>query len=295
MVEFMEYWREWFKAKDLKSLHNQRRDIAMQFLREWKATEPRTEEVLPSPADFCAMPIVKSICERSSEIDESIDDEIEDDDNTLIRLEKLVKFNKMIPRWRKDSVIGPIEDRLPFRDSSLLATYGKALYPKLATTIFRCAAPRWLHVSVPGTDSDGQKAEEWDGMWWPQYVHHGCNSLAGLEGAEETNRSRQLDCEDYRHLVVRKTWSAAHLVFDYSASTIAEYLVEACGLVHETTTAEEMDKLNPRLVCLKCSYGRPADGERVMAVRTWRSSVSRSHSVCHRYLTRVVNRCTTLW
>ncbi|KAF5313297.1 hypothetical protein D9619_002336 [Psilocybe cf. subviscida] len=75
--------------------------------------------------------------------------------------------------------------------------------------------------------------------------------------------------------IYQKGWSHDDLVFDELASRTTLDILEACGMSTMTTVAE-LDERDPRVVCLRCSFGASCDGERSMRVMGWREAVNHS-------------------
>ncbi|KAF9471388.1 hypothetical protein BDN70DRAFT_998639 [Pholiota conissans] len=171
---------------------------------------------------------------------------------------------------------------------------------ELAVVVFRCAQ-RYIHwkweenrlradvVFPPSTPNVSQAiadAAESEAhapvMWYPQFMHHRCPSLNVTSNDERracANRSLRVSREfDYcRHA----EWNPEVLEFDEKASRVTRAIMDACHLDYKTTTAEEMDECDPRLACLKCSWGSRCDGERKVRVWTWRDAVQHCLSVHH--------------
>ncbi|KAJ7922774.1 hypothetical protein B0H13DRAFT_1981686, partial [Mycena leptocephala] len=117
-------------------------------------------------------------------------------------------------------------------------------------------------------------------MWFPEFLHHPCNTV--------TNKS--VDDEDVPENPLfkaskeigwcrRKTWSCKSIFFDEKASRAVEQLLEACGLDYNVVTTQQMDDMDPRFICLKCSYGAKCDGQRPRKVMPWRNAVQHCMSV----------------
>ncbi|KAJ7155902.1 hypothetical protein C8R43DRAFT_998367 [Mycena crocata] len=136
---------------------------------------------------------------------------------------------------------------------------------QLATCVFTCKDKLGIHhTSYPA-------------MWFPSFLHHACQSI-------EHRKIRSRKEEDVPENPLfkgpgifswgqRTEWSTDTLFFDEKASRAVKKLLEACGLDHTVATTEEMDKLDPRFICLKCSYGARCDGQRPRKVMPWRNAV----------------------
>lgn len=91
-------------------------------------------------------------------------------------------------------------------------------------------------------------------------------------GREPSILSMKDEYDDVRGLV-RDSWDSDKLRFDEKASRVVKQLLQAVGLELSTTT-KEMDRLDHRFVCLKCTFGSRCDGSRVVRIWSWRDAVS---------------------
>ncbi|KAL4246065.1 hypothetical protein ABKN59_003253 [Abortiporus biennis] len=86
--------------------------------------------------------------------------------------------------------------------------------------------------------------------------------------------------DDLRNLLYRKTgeapWSSENLIFDAKSSELMGHLVELCGLDPKTTTAEDLDNLDPRFACLACSDD--LDDMSSCCAMTWRRAPVHAHT-----------------
>ena len=146
----------------------------------------------------------------------------------------------------------------------------------LAATVFSCSNPMDMHEQL-----DNFREKQYPCMWYPEFLYHACNSIARRywRGDDDVlsdttpNDELGLKVSEY-DFARRRKWSAEHLYFDEKASFAVQKILECCGLDHRKTTVAEVDSLDPRLICLKCSYGAKIDGERRFKVMTWRVAVS---------------------
>jgi hypothetical protein len=112
-------------------------------------------------------------------------------------------------------------------------------------------------------------------MWHPQFVHHQCTSMTFQGYVERITRTYESLSVEREHKQCRHApWDAKTLVFDEQASRATRNILEACGMDWRETTTKQLDQRNPRLACLKCSFGARCDGERPVRVWTWRDAVS---------------------
>ncbi|KAK0209119.1 hypothetical protein DFS33DRAFT_1307755 [Desarmillaria ectypa] len=145
---------------------------------------------------------------------------------------------------------------------------------QLATCVFVCTDRRGLHRDI-GYDTTGCS------MWFPEYLHHPCNTRCTVFDESDESRIGKGVC-DHKELGLthdsetrmmrRREWSTDSLVFDFKASRVVQKILDTCNL-NPKTTVEQLDKVDPRVVCLKCSFGAKCDGERIFPVLTWRTAV----------------------
>ncbi|KAK1230603.1 hypothetical protein PQX77_006298 [Marasmius sp. AFHP31] len=128
-------------------------------------------------------------------------------------------------------------------------------------------------------------------MWYPEFLHHPCNTLDTrgfwLDEDDDDDDYEQDAVEKELRIMPslrtdmefkgfrRRRWSTRWLMFDQKASRTVENILKACGLSPYTLT-ETLDAADPRLVCLKCSFGAKCDGERRYPILTWRGAVQHS-------------------
>ncbi|KAF9480601.1 hypothetical protein BDN70DRAFT_603950 [Pholiota conissans] len=114
-------------------------------------------------------------------------------------------------------------------------------------------------------------------MWYPQFLHHQCASMT--ERPQFEKYAKMNEClsmqKEYAHCR-HAPWDPEALEFDERASQATKNILDACGMDWKTTTTKELDELDPRVVCLKCSelFGSRCDsGERQVQVWCWRDAV----------------------
>ncbi|KAI0797607.1 hypothetical protein C8Q75DRAFT_801540 [Abortiporus biennis] len=110
---------------------------------------------------------------------------------------------------------------------------------------------------------------------YPRIKAHRC-----LMKCRELNLEPATLEDDLRNLLYRKTgeapWSSENLVFDAKSSELMGHLVELCGLDPKTTTAEDLDNLDPRFACLACSDD--LDDMSSCCAITWRRAPVHAHT-----------------
>ncbi|EIN14282.1 hypothetical protein PUNSTDRAFT_140607 [Punctularia strigosozonata HHB-11173 SS5] len=279
MIEYMEKLKNYRLTRERAVLLRRRRATAADVWHTHRLAHPQALEdfdVYPSPADFCEFPAVKDIIEQDSEISvtgESFDDVLSSLHITIAEWQRtaLLRLFRRTPMGRGD----PPEFDRPLKDVR------QAL--SLATTVFTCERPAgWKVHAGPVRNIDFRIAllymdNTYQGMFYPEFLHHECNLVRHAtwrEGCSRVTDDRSLKLgSDFGSDLLRRPWSCDHLHFDVKASEVAATVVEACGLDASTASAQDMDKLDARLVCLKCTRGERCDGERTVDVRSWRNAI----------------------
>ncbi|KAJ7651573.1 hypothetical protein DFH06DRAFT_1207421 [Mycena polygramma] len=146
---------------------------------------------------------------------------------------------------------------------------------RLATCIFSCEDLGKGPLSIHGSYKHFQDGQ-YPAMWFPEFLHHPCNTITSAvcdPKAAKVPENPLFRAPKEVGWCRRKEWSSDSLFFDEKASRVVKRLLEACGLNHEVVTTQEMDELDPRFICLKCSYGAKCDGQRPRKVMPWRNAV----------------------
>ena len=220
-----------------------------------------TTELMPSPVDILNWEPVKTLVNFPSK------DEVVLRQFAELFQEKLLSF----VTTRRNQQFWAVINRWIFRDMPLVAP--NPLYElRLAVCVFTCGEGG-LHMKDPEYDP-----YRYSMMWYPEFLHHPCNSICRIipcrEGEDRVlNKNPYLRAHNPFSGCRRKAWSADSLAFDDKASRTIKNILEACKLDPKSTTVEVLDKLDLRLVCLKCSFGAKPNGERWFPVRSWRNAV----------------------
>ncbi|KAG6919082.1 hypothetical protein DXG01_009335 [Tephrocybe rancida] len=245
-----------------------RKELALQA---WFALRPTLGPTLlvPSPVDILALPRIDHIIESSPEagvtqqmFEHAINQELEFELVQRFRSVEIEKLAAKIPGVY-----------FPFG-----STAERAL--KLATSVFVCKS----HMHFSSNDPDTVAAYEKDHqlpLFYPEFLYHPCNSMrrrASFHGKGEYEKyaidNNMLLGVDKQYRNCRKgKWSSEELVTHDKARSVVRKILEACGLSASRTTVARLDELDPRLICLKCTYGGKADGERICSVWSWRNAV----------------------
>ncbi|KAH6903613.1 hypothetical protein BKA70DRAFT_1300413 [Coprinopsis sp. MPI-PUGE-AT-0042] len=132
-------------------------------------------------------------------------------------------------------------------------------------------APRKMTTS----QEEQRKKFTYSCMWFPEFMHHGCNTLVTRPILEkELELDECMVVERFPGSSTKRgPWKRDHLTFDWKASVVVNHILLACGLDWKETTTKQLDELDPRVVCLKCNFGQRCDGERRCSVMSWRYAV----------------------
>ncbi|KIY51950.1 hypothetical protein FISHEDRAFT_70186 [Fistulina hepatica ATCC 64428] len=230
--------------------------------------------LLPSPFDIRGMDGISDILNKSPSDPEhpSTDTQV----SVALFEPALNALMPFIDKWRTDVAILGARKVLNFHGPLpyLFEYFCPETRLRLATTVFYCNAP-W-HTRMTETILPEPTYHR---MYWPEFMYHQCNSSrwydytgSFLERDETLGSGEWIGCQ-------RCAWSATHLDVDVGASDMAAKIVAACGRDSDEATVEELDALDPRLVCLKCTRGARCDGERIMPIRSWRQTVDHAMDV----------------
>lgn len=262
-----------------------RRVLAVDVWNEYRRLNP-TNDLMPGPLDIWLWEEMEYIIKLPTEVTV--------DQATFAKV--IPKLPRFVESWQHDRMFtlihcNQIRLSLPRQYSDQLRQL------QLAACVFTCEDSANLHM-----DKKGYDPQIYPSMWYPEFIHHACNSVCTISGRSKDTDIGWLDTNPALRLRNefpsrrRKEWSIDGLFFDNKASRTVQKILDACGLDYKTVTAEELDEHDPRIVCLKCSFGYKCDGERGFPVRTWRNAVSStSPTCCVRWLTileyRQVQHC----
>jgi hypothetical protein len=144
---------------------------------------------------------------------------------------------------------------------------------RLAASVFACEDSSCIHHWI-----DHYQNSVYPVMWYPEVLHHPCNTVTRRikDDDKDAPFNPLLKASKDFPYCRRKEWSSDSLFPDEKASRTVKRILEACGLDDMITTTEDMDKLDARFICLKCSYGARCDGQRPRKVMSWRNAVHRN-------------------
>ncbi|KDQ62846.1 hypothetical protein JAAARDRAFT_202398 [Jaapia argillacea MUCL 33604] len=268
MVVFMKKMKAYRLELEEKESLKKRRSTVSKIYDEYKKARPHLHsEIVPSAADLCSIPEIKAFIDNQSLDIAGFEDRFVGDLDHLIR------------RWRSTVIVGLVtklrDERFGNREVLFQESEAKL---SLAISVFVCSEGDYIHYSRL-RDWDGpwpERKKRYEAIWYPQILHHRCTTLETIpwyEREEEPDLSTKLG-DGFASAFKRKPWSSEKLIFDEKASRVVWKILMACGLNPYQTTAVQLDDLDPRIVCLKCTHGHTCDGERRVQVRTWRKTVA---------------------
>ncbi|KAF7977023.1 hypothetical protein HWV62_4974 [Athelia sp. TMB] len=278
MIDFMEEWREFIaETAQIKTI-DARRKVASKALCDFKRAQYallafQAELLLPSAVDFWDFPAVSALIKGSERPSVEQFSHFLQSNPDIICGWREEQIAKIIPRFSQSSGLSYTDE------ASVLATQAQ-----LAIAVFVC-----LKEMGNSQQSDCLKPNYF--MHYPEYLHHRCNRMRSSyildreteEGATAKVLGRGYTVPDNfgssSRTAIRQKWSCAQLHFDAKASGIVKKILQACCLDWQRTSALELDRLDPRLVCLKCSGGNKCNGDRIMSVRGWRTAVTHGMEV----------------
>ncbi|KAL0952056.1 hypothetical protein HGRIS_008694 [Hohenbuehelia grisea] len=261
--------------QERQNLLRQRRDIAVTCWR--KAFLPGlTDALRPGVVDFWKWHEVHRIIELPNEIQVTRDS-----------FKAINKYNvsEFAQDWREQKLSSFLRGDQHSQSDNLYDFVSRFFYRsyygevqmqrfKLAACVVTCQNPDFIHerqLTYPSLKT------RYHCMWYPEFLRHACNTVVSGR-----RKNRETDIDDHVPLspwmysrssyLSQAEWSSDGLVVDRKASNVVSNILEAVGLNPESTVTT-IDELDPRLVCLKCSYGERCNGERDFIVRSWRESV----------------------
>ncbi|KAK7063921.1 F-box domain-containing protein [Favolaschia claudopus] len=248
------------------------------------------EKLLPSGIEMLSWHKVKAILELPSSVPSSnkdrdaiatpsVDAIAENDTKTLLEPSSIYPstftriFESMragLAEWEEEKITelgreAPIGRPLWFREPSS-SEYLKNL--QLAVCVFSCEDTLNIHQLYPHHNNT------YPAMWYPEFLHHPCNTVTKKDPfGDDVPENKLFLAPKEIGWRYRRKWSCETIFFDSKASRAVERVLEACGLNPDSTTTQKMDEMDPRFICLKCSYGAKCDGQRNRKVMSWRAAV----------------------
>ncbi|TFK52553.1 hypothetical protein OE88DRAFT_1419649 [Heliocybe sulcata] len=287
MIEYMEKMKDHRLRREREWEVKENKRTAMSVYRAWRTIqelknpnfkEEISQSIIPM-IDFCELAPIKRLWEQSTEIvDPSEFEKIAEDEQEMAH--ELAAWRDQAREALVNRLNAALFQRLAWSPQRSLGE-NQASDLQLATAAFVCEGPRSIHCNL-SYDESWPKPEEDKRLWYPQILNHKCNTIRLIIEVSECAstlddpmlRVSWGDHGGYSSHARRKKWDCGRLRLDVKASKIVANIVMACGMDPRTTTVEEMDKMDARVVCLKCTYGNKCDGEHRIQVRTWRNMVA---------------------
>lgn len=264
MVEYMGKVKIALAEKDRKNVLKGRNEAALVAWNSYLRSQP-SERLYPSPMNVLEWPPFRSILSQDISIPVS-------SESFTLALARIPNFIKQMYECQIEEVYYSAYKPMNLIFSLDLQT--KLEHLKLAVCVFKCEDFAH-HMLLKGHNFPFYCEEMVSWMWFPEFMAHGCNSVAIERFTDKFDEIKDLRIPGEYHDCKRRRWSADKLIFDVKASNVVQAVVTTCGKDWKTTSAKDMDDLDARVVCLKCSYGFKCDGERIMSVYTWRRAVRR--------------------
>lgn len=258
MVEFMGQMREFRIQQERKQQIRERQILVATIYSDWQREKGYHKYLMPTAADLFGMGQVRDIVELPSHRTVTVED------FQSVREE----LYTMVDTWKRPIACNLRTDllwRLEI-DPPNWRALRSIQYEKLAVAVFTCTG--WLCEDIPEPNDSPRY------MYFPEYIHHRCNRIRRRRWDEPIPANTFAMGQGYPGCTVQREWSKDDLDFDDKAARTVKNILDACDLNWREVTVSALDDLDPRLVCLKCSYGNRCDGERPMIVRSWRESVS---------------------
>ncbi|KAJ7024421.1 hypothetical protein C8F04DRAFT_162777 [Mycena alexandri] len=286
LVEYMGQVRTHLHAADRLRIVRQREKVAVAAWVQFRLQYP-AEKLVPSGTDILSWEKVKNIIDLPSDVPtKSKDGDVstakanEDGTPTLISPASFTRiFESMklhILKWGNDR-LRDLAEESPV--SPLFAGWTGAVYSsqsermkslELAACVFSCEDKSDVHCRFEHYQDGAYPV-----MWFPEFIHHPCNTIEVGKLNDDDDESPNPLFQALKTLkwYRRREWSSDSIFFNEKASKVVKRILFACGLDHQVTTTREMDELDPRFICLKCSYGAKCDGQRPRKVMSWRHAV----------------------
>ncbi|KAG1886289.1 hypothetical protein F4604DRAFT_1725611 [Suillus subluteus] len=257
MVEFMSQMREFRIQQERKQQIRERQSLIATIYSDWQREKGYHKYLMPTAADLFGMRQVRDIVELPAHLTITVEDfqPVREELYELVDTWKRCAIHDLRPDllWQLEIHPPYWQDRLSIRCE------------KLAVAVFTCRV--WLCEDIPEPNDSPRY------MYFPEYLHHRCNRIRRRSWDELHPPNTFSMGQGYPGSTVQREWSMDDLEFDKKASQTVKNILHACDLNWRVATVSELDDLDPRLVCLKCSYGNRCDGERPMIARSWRESV----------------------
>ncbi|KAJ7109851.1 hypothetical protein C8R44DRAFT_800734 [Mycena epipterygia] len=298
LVKYMQQVKAHSEVADRLDIVRQREKVAVSAWVQFRLRYP-AERLLPSGTDIISWDSVKAIielpsCIRTTHRDEAVGEALAT--KAIVALSEghsIEHGNPMASTSLQPTTISPASFTRVYESmtSAILAWEAKRtrelgwlamrraglIFPnspaahlsnlRLAACVFTCEDKLSIHQWIDHFEN------HYPAMWYPEFLHHTCTRVERGKDDPDMPPNPLFKASKDISWCRRKEWSTDSLFFDEKASRAVKRLLEACGLEYTVVTTEDMDNLDPRFVCLKCSYGAKCDGQRPRKVMPWRNAV----------------------
>ncbi|KAK7051558.1 hypothetical protein VNI00_004537 [Paramarasmius palmivorus] len=273
MISYMELVKADRIRDERRQLVWKRRDLATETWLSYRSEYHPPGSLLPSPIDFWFFDPVRQLIESPSSVEVSFD--------SL----NMYAISGFVNKWTEEKMSELCRLLRFSRDF----WYAQPADLKRAVCVVTCSHEDFHHRFSDKLWPEGH----YPCMWFPEFLHHPCNALDWQSsdsdtdylktkpGEDEATRidrdvrtgaSLRVEVEFPRQWWRRRQWSTKWLSYDEKAAKTVRNILDACSL-DRMATVEEVDQADPRIICLKCSFGAKPDGERRFPVLTWRGAV----------------------
>ncbi|KAF8968282.1 hypothetical protein BDZ97DRAFT_1755332 [Flammula alnicola] len=253
LITFMERSKAVRLARERKALLSLRLPVLNAVRNDWVASLPGNV-VFPATCDLFLDPLVQDIISNIPATATFTKDDLQP---------VVDKFSEITLRWRQDI------------DSQLLTliteAYGShhSFDPQtvfdLATTFFSCNACTYSSKDVQH-------------MRYPRVLIHACASTTSRNFGEQEGRDIDTDERIVADILSQGFWNRRRCIsFVRDDLQLIGDVVEMCGFDRNTTTAQQMDVVNPIIECIACN-----DIHQGRATMTWAGVITHRYSHWHR-------------
>lgn len=234
LVDLMKCTREEILRKRRKGLLKQRLRVVVGLLKEYVLQQP-FDEIMPSTADLCSMPLVQGMLDSPS-----LDAYITPKDF----VDLVQQLPQLCTQWRYEKN-AELLALMPPLDIETLTTEGGPIRLELATTFFKCT-------------------ECIEPISYPRILAHGC-----LTALRHGYRNREDSLAFIFNALKCEPWNSGNMVsYSGAAEAAARVVLKFCGFDPDEATPADLDEADEWMECSLCN--RAAKERQVFK---WRKAV----------------------
>ncbi|KAF8958278.1 hypothetical protein BDZ97DRAFT_1762293 [Flammula alnicola] len=287
MVRYMRRARKLLEQDKHLLVLRKRRIMVHNAYISWRTRGPNLlkyppDTLMPGPADILEFAVIERLLNTPDETDLKLQSDIvpflEHHIQPAIETWRLNTLRSLWVRAADSRVCAELEWSIWCPLSTMQANLA------LAVVVFRCArGVHWVYdekrikddaLFPAGTSPRDARDERAPCMWFPEFLFHPCNAVKRYSFDEDrAGEHKNLDVHGEYAWCRRDRWTMEFLPFDAKASRATRNILDACGMDYASTTTAELDGRDPRLACLKCTFGARCDGQRKVRVWAWRDAV----------------------